>query len=179
MVADGVVYVGFFALTGHISVADVRAYDATSGAPLWTAAMKTGGFPPAPAVADGVVYVAASNIGPLSAFDTAGNTNCSGTPKHCSPLWTSGTLTVSAPPAIANGVVYESSEGALLAFDAAGNTNCSGTPKTCSPLWDGIYAGNTPFGDAPAVANGVVYVGTERQPRRVRRRRQLRVLGAA
>ena len=166
VVANGVVYVGFsvFVLTGKVSVADVRAYDATSGALLWTSAMTTGIVvsPPAPAVADGVVYVGQTYFnGPLSAFDAAGNTNCSGTPKHCTPLWTSGTLTVFTPPAIANGVVYESSEGNLLAFDAAGNTNCSGTPKTCTPLWYGNYAGNTPFGDAPAVANGVVFVGTE------------------
>jgi outer membrane protein assembly factor BamB len=71
---------------------------------------------------------------------------------------------VTTPPAIANGVVYGSSEGILLAFDATGNTNCSGTPKTCSPLWVGNYGGNnTPLGDAPAVANGVVYVGTENE----------------
>jgi outer membrane protein assembly factor BamB len=121
-----------------------------------------GNFPPAPAVAGGVVYVGAQyDVGPLSAFDAAGNTNCSGTPKTCSPLWTSGAYVVTTPPAIANGVVYESSEGVLVAFDAAGNTNCSGIPKACSPLWFGNYAGNTPFGDAPAVANGVVYVGTE------------------
>ena len=119
--------------------------------------------PPAPAAAGGVVYVGAQyDIGPLSAFDAAGNTNCSGTPKTCSPLWTSGAFAVFTPPAIANGVVYESSGGDLVAFDAAGNTNCSGTPKTCSPLWAGRYAvGTSPFGDVPAVANGVVYVGTE------------------
>ena len=97
----------------------------------------------------------------LSAFDAAGNTNCSGTPKTCTPLWTSAGSSVSTPPAIANGVVYESTEGYLLAFDAAGNKNCSGIPKACSPLWYGNYAGATPFGDAPAVANGVVFVGTE------------------
>lgn len=167
VVANGVVYVGFSGLISTlppISTSNVRAYDATSGALLWTSASTTGieVSPPAPAVAAGVVYVGHSYFdGPLSAFDAAGNTNCSGTPKTCTPLWTSGTDTVATPPAIANGVVYESSEGNLLAFDAAGNTNCSGTPKTCSPLWYGNYAGNTPFGDAPAVANGVVFVGTE------------------
>ena len=165
VVANGVVYVGFSVLVGHAPVAELRAYDASSGAPLWTGAVQPGNLnsPPAPAVAAGVVYVGSQyDVAPLSAFDAAGSTNCSGTPKTCSPLWTSGAFVVTTPPAIANGVVYGSSEGLLLAFDAIGNTNCSGTPKTCSPLWFGNYGGNnTPFGDAPAVANGVVYVGTE------------------
>jgi eukaryotic-like serine/threonine-protein kinase len=165
VLANGVVYVGFSVLIGHVPVAELQAYDATSGAPLWTGAVQHGNlnYPPQPAVAKGVVYVGAQYDGaPLSAFDAAGNTNCSGTPKTCSPLWTSGAVPVTTPPAIANGVVYESSEGFLATFDATGNTNCSGTPKTCSPLWEGNYGGNnTPDGDAPAVANGVVYVGTE------------------
>ena len=162
VVAKGVVYVGFSVVNGHTPVADVRAYDATSGAPLWIGAVFPGNvnFPPAPAVAEGVVYVGHQyDVGPLTAFDAAGNTNCSGTPKTCSPLWTSGAYAVTTPPAIAKGVVYESSAG-LVAFDAAGNTNCSGIPKVCSPLWFG-NAGNGALGDAPAVANGVVYVGTE------------------
>ena len=165
VVANGVVYVGFSVLNGHIPVADVLAYDATSGALLWTGAVHPGdlNYPPAPAVAGGVVYVGAQyDASPLSAFDAAGNTNCSGTPKTCSPLWTSGTFTVTTPPAIAKGVVYGSAEGDLVAFDAAGSTNCSGTPRTCSPLWEGTYGGNnTPLGDAPTVANGVVFVGAE------------------
>ncbi len=165
VLANGVVYVGYSVKIGHLPVAEVQAYDAASGVLLWTGAVQPGNlnYPPAPAVAGGVVYIGSQyDDAPLSAFDAAGNTNCSGTPKTCSPLWTSGTFAVSTPPAIANGVVYASSPGLLLAFDAAGSTNCSGTPKACSPLWYGNYGGNdTPFGDAPAVANGVVYVGTE------------------
>jgi outer membrane protein assembly factor BamB len=44
----------------------------------------------------------------------------------------------------------------LYAFDAAGSTNCSVTSNECSPLWK-AGLGSAP--SAPAVANGVVYIG--------------------
>src|SRR4030088_2564594 len=44
-------------------------------------------FMSSPAVVNGVVY-SVSEDRKLYAFDTAGNTNCSGTPKTCAPLWT-------------------------------------------------------------------------------------------
>jgi outer membrane protein assembly factor BamB len=45
----------------------------------------------------------------------------------------------------------------IAAFDAGGVTNCSGTPKTCDPLWTAALSG---FASGPAVANGVLYVGS-------------------
>jgi outer membrane protein assembly factor BamB len=109
-------------------------------------------------VANGVVY-AGSNDGKLYAFDAAGTTNCSGSPKTCQPLWTAATGGNNPSPAVANGVVYVGADK-LYAFDAAGTTNCSGSPKTCQPLWTATL----PEADAtwaPAVANGVVYVGSD------------------
>jgi outer membrane protein assembly factor BamB len=107
-----------------------------------------------PVEANRVVYVEGGSK--LEAFDASGTTNCSGTPKVCSPLWTAQLPTLaSSTPAVANGVVYISS-GDLYAFDAAGNTNCSGTPKVCSPLWRGVAQGRN---SSPNVVNGVVYVG--------------------
>jgi outer membrane protein assembly factor BamB len=100
----------------------------------------------------------------LYAFDAAGLTNCSGTPKTCTPLWTDVTATstvhsaVDGRPAVANGVVYVPASGMLYAFDAAGITNCSGTPRTCSPLWTATMDGAV--ASSPAVANGVAYVST-------------------
>jgi hypothetical protein len=45
-----------------------------------------------PALANGVVYVGSGYPDhKLYAFDTAGNTNCSGSPKTCAPLWTATT----------------------------------------------------------------------------------------
>ena len=107
----------------------------------------------APAIANGVVYlsvgpqdIAFGEEGRLYAFDAAGVTHCSGSPKTCTPLWTAtqpDTWWVQSP-AVANGVVYLTYFGAkdlfggfagIRAFDATGTINCSGTPKTCSHLW--------------------------------------------
>jgi outer membrane protein assembly factor BamB len=61
---------------------------------------------------------------------------------------------------VANGVVYVGSVDAkLYAFDAAGVTGCAGTPKTCAPLWTATTGSAIGF-SSPAVANGVVYIGS-------------------
>jgi outer membrane protein assembly factor BamB len=162
-VANGVVYVG--------SEDDkLYAFNAAGGALLWTAT--TGGpIDSSPAVVNGLVYVG-SNDGNLYAFDATG-ASCSGTPKTCSPLWTAPTGSpVYSSPAVANGVVYVASgfllpgevfpgtpAAKLYAFDATG-ANCMGTPKTCAPLWTGTQTGTWGVGTSPAVANGVVYVGS-------------------
>ena len=87
----------------------------------------------------------ASNDFGLDVFDSAGVKGCSGTPKTCSPLWTSAAPL--ATPAVANGIVFVGS----FAFDALGKTGCSGVPKTCRPLWANVS------GYVNAVANGVAY----------------------
>ena len=62
-------------------------------------------------------------------------------------------------PAVANGVVYVTSDdGTLSAFDAAGVTSCSGIPTTCTPLWT-AHIGNDNF-PSPAIVNGVLYVAS-------------------
>jgi outer membrane protein assembly factor BamB len=109
-----------------------------------------------PAVASGIVYV--SDQQHLFAYDAAGTTGCSGSPRTCSPLWRAvvgGALQSS--PAVVNGVVYVGSDSRkLYAFDAAGNTNCGGAPKTCSPLWTATVGAS--ILSSPAVSGGVVYV---------------------
>ena len=188
-VASGVLYV-------HGGDGNLYAFDASGStncsgtpktcAPLWTAAVPIGSFSftDTPAVVDGIVYVASGDA--LEAFDAAGNANCAGTPKTCTPLWSYpvGTSQYGGSPAIANGMVYVHtiSNGSLLAFDATGHTNCSGTPKTCSPLW------SAPVPDflvtSPSVANGIVYVRGEPQRSQqpvqrdgIRRRRQRQLFG--
>ncbi len=114
-----------------------------------------------PAVVDGVVYVSSganSPSGTLYAFDASGASNCSGSPKTCNPLWSAAVDGGGRSPAVANGVVYLSTDAPkLYAFDATGTTNCTGTPKTCSPLWTGgpVWGLN-----GAVVANGLVYTGT-------------------
>jgi hypothetical protein len=116
-----------------------------------------------PVESGGVVY-AGGQKGNLYAFDANGVTGCSGSPNLCSPLWTGATGPIAyGTPAVASGVVYvvsdasSASPSTLYAFDAKGATNCSGTPKVCQPLW--IAPTDSSAGTAPAVVNGVVYIG--------------------
>jgi PQQ-like domain len=182
VVSNGVVYAGSSSAgntSGNLEAFDANGATNCSGSPNQCSPLWTGSTGPiigsAPAVANGVVYIAstestASTIPPtLYAFDAGGVTNCSGTPKVCQPLWTAplstGDIHVE-PPNVTNGVVYVSGyqspggippqgpTGTVQAFDAAGVTNCSGTPKVCQPLW--TTAANIGY-SAPAVANGVLY----------------------
>jgi hypothetical protein len=106
-VANGVVYV---------DAGDLYAFDAAGGSstcsgspktcrPLWGAhPAATGASPGPPAVANGVLYVQFDER--LSAFDAAGSTNCSGSPKTCSPLWTVNNAAIVSSAVVENGVVY-------------------------------------------------------------------------
>jgi outer membrane protein assembly factor BamB len=112
-----------------------------------------------PAVADGTVYVASAG-GRLSAFDATGAVGCTGVPSVCAALWTADVgARIVGGPAVADGTVYVNDVGRMNAFDAAGTTGCGGTPKTCAPIWR-TDAATEDFtnGQAPTVANGVVYV---------------------
>jgi outer membrane protein assembly factor BamB len=165
-VSGGVVYIG--SLDHGLYAFDANGVMNCSGTPktclpLWTGPTNDQ-LLPSPAVVGGVVYVGSADD-KLYAFDAAGVTGCSGTPKTCHRLWTGATANiVRSSPAVADGVVYVGSEdGNFYAFDASGTTGCSGTPKTCSPLVM-LAAGaltHTIIESSPAVANGVVYVGSD------------------
>src|SRR5205823_4725350 len=64
-------------------------------------------------------------------------------------------------PAVANGMVYVGADDhKFYAFSAAGTTGCAaGPPKVCDPLWTATTGGNVR--SSPAVAAGVVYVGSD------------------
>ncbi len=143
--------------------------------PLWSADLGPGPWiaqAPSPAVANGVVYITGStglNSVFLFAFDANGQTNCSGSPKVCAPLWlggnpasTTGGLTVypiTSSPAVANGVVYLGADG-IYAWDAAGVQNCSGTPKVCAPLLHAATA--TSVFNSPSISDGrVIYSSSD------------------
>jgi outer membrane protein assembly factor BamB len=165
-IVGGIVYVG--SGDGKLSAFDASGATNCSGSPktctpLWTAVTAGEIFFSSPAVSTGTVYVGAGGLGSsdtLYAFDAAGTKNCSGSPKVCHALWTATTAGPASPPAVTNGRVYVGVFGGSLdTFDAAGVTGCSGTPKTCVPLWTaptGAFSENS----APAVANGVVYIGS-------------------
>jgi hypothetical protein len=174
-VTEGVVYITGGRANINITENFIFAFDASgtvncTGVPrvcnaVWSAGLKPGqAF--APAVSNGVVYVATNGDGSracsisvascqgLSAFDAAGRAQCaSGTPRTCSPLWIAdgtGHLVV------VDGVLYggDPRPGVpkLAGFDAGGNRNCGGSPKQCTPIWLGIGAWR-----AGARANAVIY----------------------
>jgi outer membrane protein assembly factor BamB len=143
-VYNGVVYV--VGLGGGLN-----AFNASTGALLWTSPVLTGGdnYPQSPAVAGGVVYVGLGND--LYAFSTKMGSQCSGSPVTCAPKWSASTDTIgggagaAAMPAVANGFVYvQSSDSDFYAFSAS----------TGSLLWSAPGDG---FDSSPAVADGVVY----------------------
>jgi outer membrane protein assembly factor BamB len=168
-VTNGVVYVGSQYPDDQLYAFDATGNTNCSGtpktcAPLWTASVN-GGVSSSIAVLNGIAYVASNGLGgmpgnDLAAFDATGSTNCSGSPKTCSPLWTYDTGAIATSPAVSNGEVYVGTESSqVYGFDAAGTTNCSGTPKTCAPLWTASVNSNEGVGTSPAVAYTSVYVG--------------------
>ena len=73
--------------------------------PLWMAPIGTNStVPETAAVNAGMVYVANPATGTLYAFDDHGTTDCSGSPKACSPLWTASG--VAGSPAVGAGTWY-------------------------------------------------------------------------
>ena len=136
-VANGLVYWGN-------SSGVIRALDAISGKSAWTrlTAPTSGTVGSSPVMADGTLYVAASN----KIFALDGSTG--------KPVWStslSGTV-FSASPAVANGVVFvcfdSSTAGVVQALDAAKGTL----------LWSGTLPLNEGF-SSPVVAHGVLCVG--------------------
>jgi hypothetical protein len=119
-VANGVVYTGG---NQRLYAFDAAGTTNCSGSPktcepLWTAT--TSYDTRSPAVANGVVYVAFGNgdgFNALAAFDAAGTTNCSGSPRICQPLWNTASQdgTQTSSPVISNGAVYVGS-GTLKAY---------------------------------------------------------------
>jgi outer membrane protein assembly factor BamB len=129
-----------------------------------------------PAIADGTVYVGSDLW--ADAFDAA---SCASKRGSCDPLWRVfiGNNGTRSSPAAADGMVYFGSEdGRLYAF-AVGCANphractpgwtapptpgfdltpCADTYQPCHPLWTAVTKAG--IDSSPAVANGVVYVGS-------------------
>lgn len=167
-VINGIIYVG--ASDSNFGAGHIYAFSASgttncSGTPktcepLWSSS-SVGPIVSSPTVANGMVYVGSMDKN-LYAFSAAGSTNCAGSPKYCAPLWmapTGGTIYASSPAVAYNAVYVGAADGKVYSFSSRGTANCTGTPKTCAPLWTG--ATGSPIDDSsPAVANGVVYIGS-------------------
>lgn len=159
-VGGGVVY----AIYGPVGVngGSLFAFDGTNAAApqLWSAALP--GPPTRSVVVSGGVVVTGYNSPDgehLVGFDASGSVGCAGSPKVCTPLWSTDAVSgaTSAAPALANGVLYRSVGSQLRVYDVHGVTNCSGSPKVCFPMWKAFVGPNV---SAPAVANGLVYVSS-------------------
>jgi outer membrane protein assembly factor BamB len=132
---------------GTLSAFDVGcAVGGGTCVPVWTA--NTGGANLAsPVVDQGVAYVV-SSPGGVSAYPV----DC---PTPCVPTWVAHDPGghVVYPVAVANGVVWNSSDHALSGFP----TTCSGR---CRPIVDDAKFGRGELSTGPAVADGVLVVGS-------------------
>jgi outer membrane protein assembly factor BamB len=110
-----------------------------------------------PVIVDDSVYITGGDGG-LVVFPKDG---CGGS--TCDPTWTGNTgPQAEATPAVVNGLVYvtsqanpTSNDGRLYVFDANG----CGMP-VCQALWKGIGGKESFLVSSPAVAGGVVFVGS-------------------
>jgi len=127
------------------------AFNDSNGQRLWKA--NGGAAFSTPAVAIGEVYALLGNS--LKAYDAAGVTNCSGTPKVCTPLWSGTNVINDTSPVVAGGVVFIGSGGTgVYGYNAGG---CGGL--SCVPLWTARVTGRLAQG-SPAVSDGRVYVAS-------------------
>ncbi|HYI23619.1 MAG TPA: PQQ-binding-like beta-propeller repeat protein [Candidatus Limnocylindrales bacterium] len=151
-VADGIVYIG--GDDGFLNAFKVDC--ATGGAtcdPIWRGNIH-GDTVASPAVGGGVVYIG-THSGQLFAFPTS----CRTTGPDCDPLWTAtfpGILHQSV--AVTDTAVYVGAHRRLYAF-AVG---CGSNGEQCDPMWKSPkLTGGSNLASSPAVANGVVYIGTQ------------------
>ncbi len=154
-VADGMVYVG-----GHDGFLHAfKVGCGTGGAtcsPVWKGDMHAITYG-TPAVAGGTVYVAVSDGG-VYAFPTS----CRKGNGTCQPLWHAALpATNHSSPAVTDTTVYVGSGHRLFAL-AVG---CATDGRLCTPLWKSPKIGldNDEVVPSPAVANGVVFVGSQLQ----------------
>jgi hypothetical protein len=166
---NGVVYAASYDITtgsgtGQTPTLFAFSADGTTGcrgtpitcSPLWTASLVGSNSLNSRfhlAVNNGVVYTN-GGLG-LEAFDAAGKTNCSGSPKVCKPLWQASVNWDNGAPTVSNGIVFATSGGALEAFDANGSTNCSRSPKICAPLWTAPVSASVAV---VTVSGGIAYL---------------------
>ena len=132
MVNNGKVYI----ISGDRKL---EAFNAATGAHLWSFTSKVEGLNISPAAANGVVYYPSD--GRLYAFDgTTGKI-----------LWRA-VPGAGYAPAVANGVVYTSTDGGLMAFNV----------KTGRLLWSYLIPYNQQGSVVCSVTidNGMLYVGT-------------------
>jgi outer membrane protein assembly factor BamB len=151
-VVNGVVYVGTSSTEGALYAFDAAGCSSQFCLPLWQSTPLSI-IDSSPTVANGVVYVGSGMVNPPGLYTFAAK-GCGSA--ICPPLWRGETEDfVDNSPAVWNGIAYVGDNaGKLYAFDAHG---CGS--ETCAPLWTG-QLGAGMFASSPAVADGVVYIGS-------------------
>ncbi len=170
LVSNGLMYTSANANPGSFYAFSASDASGCSGSPsactpLWSASIGSSFQLGVIAVANGFVYgVGGGAYSSIYAFDASGQSNCSGSPVVCSPLW-QAPLGNGAPGgvSVANGKVYTLDASGpmgstmLYVFDAKGSSNCTGTPAVCTPLWTASVPGTL---GSVSVSGSVAYVTT-------------------
>jgi hypothetical protein len=141
VVANGIVYV-------TDAYGSLWAFDATTGANLWSRGLGSGVGSRIPVVANGLVYVNAVDSAGLSAFNAT-----TGVPLWQTSNYSGSNVGPGGSPAVANGIVYVTSDSKLSAFNATTGA-LLWSANTGSPC--GCFVTNF-----PAIANGVVYTSAD------------------
>jgi DNA-binding beta-propeller fold protein YncE/outer membrane protein assembly factor BamB len=124
----------------------LTAIDLATHSQAWSAEFSGQYGGGAPSVANGVVYIAASD-GRLLGFPTV----CAA---KCAPVWTAHIdASRVVQPVAFDGMVYADTTSGLFAFPAA----CGGAQTDCAPTWVGAIEADTAAWP-PAVADGRVFV---------------------
>jgi outer membrane protein assembly factor BamB len=149
-VADGRVFVATTTTYLLATFTDAKAFDATTGQPLWSAALPDAPTVHAPAATGNDLFVRTGST--LLALDAT-----SGATLWQAPIGTaSSAIPTLGSPSVANDIVFVGTQdGKLLAFDATGKT--CGTTNACSPIWSATVSGATDS-SRPAISGDAVYI---------------------
>ncbi|MFC7216228.1 PQQ-binding-like beta-propeller repeat protein [Saliphagus sp. GCM10025334] len=160
-VVDDVVYYGAPTTSDSGPPAEVWALDGSTGETRWSVGIDDVSLRTSPAVADGVVYVAASSVRTCLTVG-GGESECSGVTRgqlyaldaaSGERQWTAELETdTRSSPAVADGVIYVGCRDGLSAVTTAGENAWRVTFE--SDRGDGPYVKSS-----PAVANGYVFIG--------------------
>jgi outer membrane protein assembly factor BamB len=153
-VLNGTVYVGTQTET-------VQALAASTGGTIWTGNVVGGVDSSCPAVSDGIVYVSTSYGGnSISGVHPGGL--CALNAATGASIWnvTVGSIMQSSP-AVADGVVFVGSDDTSIPFSPLidGHSVYAFNGTTGAIIWS--YATGGSVFSSPAIANGVVYVGSD------------------
>lgn len=150
-ISDGLVYIGTDNQT-------VQAWNATTGAFVWSGNIKGAVYSSTIAVANGVVYASTAWGGTLGTLQPPGVTALNA--KSGALLWNNSVGSIQySSPAVADGIVFVGSDNNTSPFGVTdGHSIYALNATTGATIW--TYTTGGAVYSSPAVAYGVVYVGS-------------------